>query len=355
MRIVVNDIAASSGGAKTVLMDFYHYLVESKDKNEWIFLLGDLHLDETRYIKVINFPEIKKNKFKKLYFDFFGGRRVIKELNADVVFSLQNIITFGVRCPQIVYVHQSIPFQRTKNFSFFKKKERKFAIYQYLIGVIIKFSIRKATKTVVQTNWMKESVLQQCKIESERVLKISPCVDHDLIKRGKLIGEVENKEFFYPTSASLYKNNDLIIDAVRLLENKGFSFVCTLTIDGEVGKSKHVSYVGRLPYEEVISKYYTSCLVFPSYIETYGYPLVEARTAGSLILASDCLFSRELLNDYENAYFFNPFRVEELAELMEKVIIGEIKKKDVVAIDEEIENSWKYVVDEIINVKSGKD
>ena len=65
MRIVVNDIAASSGGAKTVLMDFYHYLVESNDKNEWIFLLGDLHLEETRYIKVINFPEIKRSKFKK--------------------------------------------------------------------------------------------------------------------------------------------------------------------------------------------------------------------------------------------------------------------------------------------------
>ena len=111
MRIVVNDIAASSGGALTVLTDFYQYLIDSNDQNEWIFLLGNVELKETEHIRVINLPDIKLSKWRKLCFDFVFGKNIIKKLNPDVVFSMQNIITFGVRCPQIVYVHQPLPFQ----------------------------------------------------------------------------------------------------------------------------------------------------------------------------------------------------------------------------------------------------
>ena len=47
MRIVVNDIAASKGGALTVLKDFYSCVRENDKENEWIFLLGDNLLEET--------------------------------------------------------------------------------------------------------------------------------------------------------------------------------------------------------------------------------------------------------------------------------------------------------------------
>ena len=47
MRIVVNDIAASTRGALTVLKDFYNCVRENDRENEWIFLLGDDLLEET--------------------------------------------------------------------------------------------------------------------------------------------------------------------------------------------------------------------------------------------------------------------------------------------------------------------
>ena len=121
MRIVVNDIAASKGGALTILKDFYNYISQNDTENEWIFLLGDNLLEETENIKIIVLSDIKKSRFKKLKFDFVTGKKFIKNLNPDVVFSLQNIATFGLKIPQIVYVHQSLPFQTIKNFSFFKK------------------------------------------------------------------------------------------------------------------------------------------------------------------------------------------------------------------------------------------
>lgn len=354
MRIVVNDIAASSGGAKTVLNDFYQYLIDSNDQNEWIFLLGDASLKETEHIRVVNLLEIKKSKFKKLWFDFVSGKKFIETLEPDIVFSLQNIITFGLKCLQIVYVHQPLPFQSIKKYSLLKKNERHYAVYQYLIGWIIKKSIKKANLTIVQTNWMKESVLRQCRVSSKKVVQTKPNVNFELLKNDKNIEISNTINFFYPTSNSVYKNNELILQATKQLDRKGLKYHCELTIDGECSKNNNVSFVGRLPYETVIQKYCTSCLVFPSYIETFGYPLAEARAVGAIILASDCEFSRELLEGYDNAYFFNPFVVNELAELMEKVIKGKIVQKEIVQKMETKENSWKYVVDEIVRVGKGQ-
>ena len=65
------------------------------------------------------------------------NKKFVKNLNPDVVLSLQNIITFGLKVPQAVYIHQSIPFQNSKKFSFLKSKERGLAVIQYLIGAII--------------------------------------------------------------------------------------------------------------------------------------------------------------------------------------------------------------------------
>ena len=111
MRIVVNDIAASTGGAMSVLRDFYSCVCEHDHENEWIFLLNARYFEETENVKIIALPEIKASGFKKLIFDFVTGREYISRLKPDVVFSLQNIITFGLKVPQIAYIHQSIPFQ----------------------------------------------------------------------------------------------------------------------------------------------------------------------------------------------------------------------------------------------------
>ena len=120
MRIVVNDIAASVGGAMTVLRDFYACVCEYGKEHEWIFLLNDRYFDERENVQIIVLDEIKKNPIKKVLFDFFTGKQFIEKLKPDVVFSMQNIITFGVKVPQVVYVHQSLPFQHIKKFSLFK-------------------------------------------------------------------------------------------------------------------------------------------------------------------------------------------------------------------------------------------
>ncbi|MFI3227935.1 MAG: glycosyltransferase [Clostridia bacterium] len=347
MKIVVNNIAASSGGALSVLQDFYNYIKDNDRKNEWIFLLSDNFIEETDNIKVIIRDDIKKSKFRKLAFDLVFGRNFINRMNADVVFSMQNIITFGVKAPQVVYIHQPVPFQKLKKFSFLIKKERQMAIYQYLIGIIIKKSAKKANKIIVQTKWMKDEVQKQCRVNG--VVNILPSIED--LRALKNFDDYSTREFFYPSADIIYKNNDLIEQACKILNRKGCKdFGVEITIENKKD-TDNIKYLGRIDRKEVISKYNTKTLIFPSYIETFGYPLAEARQMGSIILASDCDFSREVLEGYENAYFFNPFDQYSLADLMEKVIEGEIAKKD--ELYETLaysNNTWSEVYDEVLSI-----
>ena len=348
MRIVVNDIAASKGGALTVLKDFYNCVKENDTENEWIFLLGDKLLDETDNIKIITLPDIKGNRSKKLAFDLYKGKKFIKSLNPDVVFSLQNTVTFGLDVPQILYIHQSIPFQKIKKFSFLKGSERSLAIIQHLIGKVIKKSAKAADKVIVQTKWMKEAVCEQCHLQGERVLQIPPSVAD--ISVYDTPHEFKKDCFFYPTAPAIYKNNSAIYKACEILDSKGINYDVMLTLP-ENAEKKNINFVGRLPYSEVIEKYAESTLIFPSYIETFGFPMAEARKVGTIVLASDCPFSREVLENYENAYFFDPFKPEELAALMERVISGDIQKKETPPDSYTKTNGWLTIMNEVINLK----
>ena len=343
MRIVVNDIAASYGGAMSVLKQFYNYIKENDKQNEWIFILSGNYLEETERIKIVINTDVKKSGLHKLWFDFISGRNFINKLHPDLVLSLQNIITFGVKVPQIVYIHQSIPFQNEKKFSFFKSNERSVAIIQYLIGSIIKLSAKKADKIIVQTNWMKEAVLKAIGQNDKNCLVALP--DIEICNTLPELNLVKG-QFFYPTSNVIYKNNNLLIETCDILESLGFnSFKIKLTLPQQTILHKNIDCIGRLNTAQMFDMYSTSVLVFPSYFETVGLPLLEAKKVGTLIFAADCRYSREILSDYENAYFFDYREPSQLAKLMSDCLSGKIELKNTDIYINKDATSWNKVID----------
>ncbi|MFT3982483.1 MAG: glycosyltransferase [Lachnospiraceae bacterium] len=369
MRIVVNDIAASTTGALSILKDFYRYVAAQDSPHEWIFLLGDSYIEETERIQVRILSDVKKSWLSRLKFDLFTGTSYIRALKPDIVFSLQNTLTRGYRGKQVVYVHQPLGFQKWKRFSFLKPKEREYAVYQYLIGAMIDSAVKRADKTIVQTQWMREAVIKKTHVSPEKVVKIMPdveCPDVKLSGNGP-----DRRRFFFPSGDILYKNHACIAEAAKLLNQKGitdFEVALTLTqreADGCINydnRYQNMSYRGRISREEVYRLYGERILIFPSYIETFGYPPAEARQTGTVIFASDCPFCREVLAGYENAYYFDPFQPKELAVLMERAIRGEMKWKELPELSVHKDSgslqgqqgknpcSWARVVKEVLSV-----
>ena len=318
MRIVVNDIAASYGGALTILTQFYNYIRQSNSEDEWIFVLSDFYLEETENIKIKVRSDVKKSGFHKIYFDFISGKKFLESLNPDVVLSLQNIITFGAKAPQYVYIHQSIPFQNVKTFSFLKKAERKAAFIQHIIGAFIKVSAKKSDGIFVQTEWMKHAVAEKAKIDISKIISVFPDVE---VCRGNVDKQSASRAFFYPTNGEIYKNIDTIVSACDILkELEVRDYTVYLTLPKGAIVHTNIECVGYLDKNQMQQMYQKCTLIFPSYIETIGLPLVEAAVYGCEILVADCPYAKEVLSDYKNARYFEPFDSKALSELMKNCI-----------------------------------
>ena len=339
MRIVVNNIAASKTGALSVLRDFYNYIAENETgSNEWIFVLGDRLLEERDNIRVIVRDDIKASRRNRLMFDLRTGADFFMSLKPDVLFSMQNTLPGGYRGRQVLYVHQPLGYQNWKNFSFLKAEEREYAIYQKLIGRMIDASVKRADKVIVQTEWMRKAVTAKTGVPEDRIVKIMPDIDITGDLRNTALEHccsderVTNNSFFYPAGEILYKNHGCILEAAGILKSRGIDdFTIAFTLNkGDIPyldrypEYEQVKYLGRISREEVFERYRKDILLFPSYIETFGYPPAEARAVGGRILASDCPFCHEVLEGYDRSEYFDPFKPGELAALMEKAIRGEL-------------------------------
>ena len=327
MRILVYDVAADSGGAVTVLKSFYEEFCRDTE-NEYVFVLSVFELPDTEHIRVLNYPWVKKSPFHRLYFDHVRAHRLVKEYQIDQVLSLQNIELPHAGVPQTVYEHNALPFSEYR----FKLQES-FRLWftQQILGRLMKRSIRSAEKVLVQTGWMKQEIVRQCRISEDKVEVKFPPVD--LPKEQTCRLNREQPVFLYPANASIYKNHRTLLKACELLQGQGYTrYQVIWTVTGEENdkiralrkeseeKNLPVVFRGVLSKEELFALYSSSVLVFPSYIETIGLPLLEAKAAGTWILAADCLYARDMVGDYEKAEFFEPFAEKELCRGMKRFL-----------------------------------
>ncbi len=361
------DIAASKTGAVSILEDFSGYVRSDPGDCQWIFVIGTHGLipwaeritdpgqikDEAG-IRVIERPDVKRSWGARLKFEFFTGKSFIDSLKPDVVFSMENTmphIRTGIK--KVLYVHQPLGYQDIKRFSLFNKEERHFAVYQHFISRLIDASVRRSDTVIVQTRWMRSAVIKKTGVGPEKVYAILPPLPEipDGLKRRPF----DPKTFIFPSGPIVYKNHECVIKAVHILREKGITdlkVIFTLT-EEEAGErlanmaadlKENLEWRGRMERRELFEAYTSSVLIFPSYIETYGYPPAEARSVGGAVLASDTPFCREVLEGYPRCWFFHPFRPQELAELIERVMSGQMSPEIVCPETSPAGSAWGEVV-----------
>ena len=337
MKILVYDVAAEDGGGLFVLKNFYEEALNSIEKYpdvEWVFITSYCILQPRDGVQVINYEWIKKSWMHRLYFEEFIIQKVIKDLKIDIIISLQNTTIKRIKLDQYVYLHQSLQFC-PKKFSLFKQEEYKLAIRQKFICGMYKKGLKKAKHIYVQTKWIKTATEKWISCKKEKITVVPVNVENFMNKKMDNT-YMSSKKFFYPARAELYKNHEVIVEACKVLWEKGFreyKVIFTMNKD-ENSYSKHIAeksknlpieFIGKLPYEKIWDFYQSTILVFPSYLETCGLPLLEAKQVGAYILASHMPFSHEALEDYENVSYFDYSNAEELAKEMKEII--EDKKK----------------------------
>ena len=325
--VLICDVHASESGALSILTDLYRQLRAYEDKTvTWVMVVSTPQFQSTDNIKVERYPWVKNSWGHRSFFDHVTIRSVLKRHRPEQVLSLQNgAIPFdGGR--QTVYLHQAL-YVTDYPFSILKDGARLW-FYKNVISRLALRSLEKADGIIVQTRWMKERLLAKTGVEPKRIQILPPDISCNSIGRYRDTTE-HRRRLFYPAIGVSYKNHETLLKALKLAQDSGlgdYELILTIRPDENPHTRKLADYArqnglsvifgGQIPRERVFELYAKSILVFPSCIESFGLPLLEARMTGSPVIAADFSFSREILSGYERAVFFREKDAEELSRLL---------------------------------------
>lgn len=329
MNTLIYNTAASEGGAAAILRLFHQNAVDNKDQVAY-FVVGEMALPEYSNVKVLRFPQAKRSRMFRCMLELFYLPWLIRRLKIERVVSLQNTAIPFCPVPQTVYMHNCLPFIDVR-FGFFQN--RSLWINQNVAGLFMKKAIRVADRLIVQTQWMKEACQRAVSVSSEKFVLETPTVNYQQISNFQETAD-HYKVFFYPASGFVFKNHRVIVEACRLLvkqaERCDFRVIFTLTGDEtpEISALREIALAERLPIDfigtvspaEVFCYYSKSVLLFASYAETCGLPLLEAKASRTPIIAADWAVPREVLADYERVVWFDFNSPLSLARQMEYMI-----------------------------------
>lgn len=332
--IVVNATALVSGGALTILE---YFVRDIKDTKHVYYIFVSLLLKEA-------FPASENIKFigidtasfaKRIWWDWVGLNNWLQENNIKpyLVFSLQNTsVNTNKGIKQVIYLHQALTFHE-KNWSLLKREERKFFFYKHIYPLFIRAFMQRDTRFIVQTEWMKQAVIKKFKTKNVKVL---PPYNNQLVPA--LIPQI-NLNFkytlFYPASAEVFKNHIRLIHALAAIKREypNISLGLYLTIK-KYENAKLAPLIQRLKLENnivflgTISKkqvymYYKSvnCVVFPSFIESFGLPLLEAQQYIKPLVVSDEEYAREVMQNYPHVIFAKTHSTEDWKNSILKALV----------------------------------
>ncbi len=348
MNVLVYNLAAEYAGALTILENFYREVLDYPDKSiHWYFLVSTDKLQDSENVTILREPWIKKSWLHRWYFDTFCVQKVVKEKNIDLIYSMQNEPVKRAKVKQVVYFHQSLQFSPVR-FSLWNKEQRMYAIRQKFICRIYKRHLRKADHIVVQTNWFKEASAKWIPFDENKFSVVNPkvTIEECFLQKPYCLKE---PIFFYPAGDGMHKNHELVVEACKRLKAEGITdYKVVFTLDRKTAQYSEriaqiiekenlpIEFTGIISKEEVFDYYTKSVMLFPSYLETFGLPPLEARKMKAIVFASDMPFCRESLAGYKNAHFYGIHDVEKLANLMKQVIQGELPYHEVQeSVDEE--------------------
>lgn len=318
MNIFVNATAADTGGLFTIVDQFISSISLYDKKNKYyVFVSVDKF---NKYCNgQVNIIKVNKKKWtKRFIWDAIGMKKWARKncIYPEKIISLQNTPVNYKGVKQIIYLHTPIPFSNY-NWNLLKKDQRKLWFYKHIYPIFIKMFLNEQCKIIVQTAWVRSALHKKFKISKEQIKVIKPNMELLQIKRNMPKTKSNNITLFYPARGFVYKNHETIIKALKIIKDLNYSYYKNLRVYFTVDQNSKIynlakkykvddviEYLGLIPYEKVLDLYQQAdCVLFPSYLETFGLPLIEAASFGKKILCADEEYSREVIGNYEGVEF----------------------------------------------------
>lgn len=329
------------GGGKVLLLPI---LEELKNKKNVIFIFDKrLELPESLMLKG-KIIRVSPTLVGRLFIEY----RLLKLLTKETrIICMGNLPPLWAKPKHLMVFVQNrylIENLSLRSFSFWAQ------IRIFLERLWLRARSHSVNHFVVQTKSM--SRLLQLKLW--RVPDVLPYINcPKQVKNNSVSTLKKNFDYVYIADGKPHKNHRNLIEAWIIMAKRGIFPTLCLTVskkhDGVLfrwidAKCKQydlkIEMVGKLKHSKVQDLYKrSSALVYPSFVESLGLPLLEATKHGISIFASDLDFVHDII---QPTAVFNPYYPESIAETLIKKY-PESKAKTIIKVENAIsflENSF---------------
>lgn len=364
--VLISGVNLTEGGPLSIFKDAVKVFVAMYLRDYKLVLLvnnKDLfpELHNNAGVEIVEYAYPKRSWILKLWFEYVHCWSISKKIKPFLWFSIHDVTPTVATKNKVVYCHNPAPFYNLNIKEMWNEKSLFF--FHFFYAVIYRINIKTNSAVIVQQQWLREEFVKRYKVEN--VIVAYPDIHIPTISNTELHTN-EVFSFCYPALPRSFKNFEVILKAVALLEKRQLAFQVILTIDGTenkyavqlVQKYKHLSaikFIGRQSRERTLQLYNEcQCLIFPSKMETWGLPITEAKAYNKPMLVADLAYAHETVGDYDKACFFNPADALELAVLMEKAIHAslEFELPAYTVPQQPFVQSWKELYDLILPNRS---
>jgi glycosyltransferase involved in cell wall biosynthesis len=273
-------------------------------------------------------PQARHPILFKIWFNY-SVTKALKKYKADVFLSPDGYLSLKTKVPQIAVIHDL-------NFEHYPEDLPKSA-RNYLREYVPEFA-KKADHIITVSNYSKEDIISTYGIDSSKITvaynggseEFKPCTisEKEIVKNKYTAG---SDYFVFVGSLHPRKNIIRLFKAFEGFKQNSGSITKLLIVGEKLWKDngiekayeslsfkKDVIFTGHLPLNDLTMVVGTAkALVFPSYFEGFGIPLVEAMNAGCPIICGNRTALPEIAGDA--ALLVDPFSYESIQQGLEKI------------------------------------
>ena len=234
--------------------------------------------------------------------------------------------------------------------------------YQY----ILRQGIKKARHIIAVSEATKQDIIQSIGLRKEKISVTYEGIDSKITKIPSKKSIIDGPYFLYVGNAYPHKNLEFLIKSfgIFLAEKtfKEYKFVLVGKDDffykrlklwvATLPYKQHIQFFGPADDGQLASLYtFTKSFVFPSLMEGFGLPALEAIGCGSPVICSDIPVFHELFGSIP--YFVNPHDEASLASALtaaaekEKSVLTEEQKKTIAVY------RWEKTAKETLHIYEG--
>jgi len=362
--ICLLGIRFGGGGIPTYVENLVDALSNIDQKNEYIIFIHAAFLSQFK-LKQPGFTfeicPIPQQQIKKTFlWQNTSLVSVIKRHKIDVMHYPGNLAPFFSPVPTVVTLHDVIPFYPDMVPFRFPFRE--------ITKIVIANAAKKARKVITGSKTAKQEILKFMPVDEKKIEVIYHGIPKSVLKTETAISFQPLTPYILWTGRMVaYKNILHLIQAYHLLVQQkhiphhlylvgipGDTYQSACRLVNTLKMEHRIHFILDIPNEHIQSYYQNASLfVFPSLVEGFGLPLLEAMASGVPIVSSNIAVLKEIALDA--ACFVNPYDYRDVAEGMWRVLENRDFKRQLIQNGKKrLESfSWEMSAQKTLKVYQG--